>query len=400
VQLTNGTIEFWSHNGTAWTRNFVQALVNNKNTNINRANATVNVAPTATEAPSPVSGDTATVTLNSGVIEFYNYTGSAWVKVSATTPVTLDGNNAIVTRTNNTAGVAPTAVEVPSPINGDTADLYLLDGTREVYAHNGTAWALIKTIALYSPDRFPVEANNTAAGVIPAGSTSYRDADGNYRANITLPTAVGRKDQIFTINHTATNNATLSGTNKIPGTPVVLTPGNRNTTYISNGVGWLTVATPGNVTTNAYSAGFVSNTFTGSNGITVNTTVTANPQTPGTAFLPFNNALIVETINTGPFVATATGITVNRTAVFRIDFKSDVNTTTNGSGGQLLVNGVVVDFAKFNENSLAANTDGQLNLYWLGSITAGQAIQVSPVRESAAGSDTFQDVRILIQEIA
>jgi len=139
------------------------------NYTINRTNSDADVLPTALEVPTPKDGTTATVILSNNLIEFYTYTSGVWVLKKALPPVTLDGNNTVVVRSNNTTGVAPTAIEKPTPINGDTADVYLLDGIREVYAHNGTAWALIKTIlptALDGSDKHIVRAN-TVVNIAP-----------------------------------------------------------------------------------------------------------------------------------------------------------------------------------------------------------------------------------------
>jgi hypothetical protein len=55
-------------------------------------------------------------------------------------PVVLDGNDQYIVRTNATAGVAPTAIELPAPIKGDTTKVFLLDKSIEYWSHNGTTW--------------------------------------------------------------------------------------------------------------------------------------------------------------------------------------------------------------------------------------------------------------------
>jgi hypothetical protein len=153
------------------TKAYIDSKVTSKNNSkfIQRTNSTLNVLPTPLEFPTPTNGDITTVTLLNSVQELYSYTAGVWVKTSTITPVVLDGNNAVVSRANNVAGIVPIGVEVPSPINGDTADVYLLDGTREVYAHNGTIWVLLRTIAPSSTDGNDkhITRANTATGVAP-----------------------------------------------------------------------------------------------------------------------------------------------------------------------------------------------------------------------------------------
>jgi hypothetical protein len=103
---------------------------------------------------------------------------------------------------------------------------------------NGTAWA---SEALYQPDGFPRSGSQSIGGIIPAGATSYTDSNGSENATVTLPTAVGRKNEIFTVNHTATADATLLGTNKIPAASLLLTAANRVTQYISDGTNWVSI---------------------------------------------------------------------------------------------------------------------------------------------------------------
>lgn len=59
---------------------------------------------------------------------------------SAIEGITQDGNHTPITRGNSTEDVAPTAAEVPNPLNGDTADVNLTSGKLEKWVYNGTAW--------------------------------------------------------------------------------------------------------------------------------------------------------------------------------------------------------------------------------------------------------------------
>lgn len=58
----------------------------------------------------------------------------------------IDGNETPVVRGDAITGTEPTVGEVPSPISGDTASVFLTDGTLEKWVHNGTIWALAYTL--------------------------------------------------------------------------------------------------------------------------------------------------------------------------------------------------------------------------------------------------------------
>lgn len=118
-----------------------------RNYTIARGDAVANVAPTAGETPDLPDLATATVTLTSDVVEYWSYSASTWTLTSTQTPATLDGNHAFVSRADTVASVEPTAAEIPTAESGDTATVFLSDGTREHWGHNGTAWGLQATVA-------------------------------------------------------------------------------------------------------------------------------------------------------------------------------------------------------------------------------------------------------------
>lgn len=65
---------------------------------LTRANSIVNIAPTAIEIPSPVNGDTATIRLLNNNIEHWNYTSGVWSLIFTDTSVTvIDNANGTVT---------------------------------------------------------------------------------------------------------------------------------------------------------------------------------------------------------------------------------------------------------------------------------------------------------------
>ena len=100
-------------------------------------------------------------------------------------------------------------------------------------------------------DDFPRTAAQAPGGIMPAGTTSYSDADGALNNAVTLPTAIGRRNEILTITHDATADVVLQGTNKTPATALTLSAANRVTRWISDGATWRAVEdskTGGNVT--------------------------------------------------------------------------------------------------------------------------------------------------------
>jgi hypothetical protein len=101
---------------------------------------------------STLSGDGATTALrvelstDAGNILVYGADG----KIKAL-GVTLDGNDRHVVRTTATTNAAPTAAEVPTPINGDTAKVFLSDRSIEYWSYDAGAWAR-NYISNTSPD--------------------------------------------------------------------------------------------------------------------------------------------------------------------------------------------------------------------------------------------------------
>jgi len=82
VAYVTGTEIFYFHDtGTTWTKVDIGAIssADGNHTPITRGNATENVAPSGAEVSSPVSGDSASVYLTSGKLEYWVYT-SSWTK--------------------------------------------------------------------------------------------------------------------------------------------------------------------------------------------------------------------------------------------------------------------------------------------------------------------------------
>lgn len=110
-----------------------------------RTTAVAGVAPTALEAATPINGDTASIKLSNGLEEFWAYTAGAWGLVYTNTPLVIDGNQTPLLRTNATANVAPTTLEIPTPFNGDSASIKLSNGSEEMWVRTAGAWVRVYT---------------------------------------------------------------------------------------------------------------------------------------------------------------------------------------------------------------------------------------------------------------
>lgn len=142
---STGATWFIDENGNALQMG-VPVVLDGNNYSLNRLNATAGVVPTALEAPTPINGDTAIVFLTDGKVEYYAHNGISWTLIKTINPLQLDGNDRHVVRVNTITGVPPTILEVPAPILGDTAKVILTDGTVEYYSNNGIAWSLDATV--------------------------------------------------------------------------------------------------------------------------------------------------------------------------------------------------------------------------------------------------------------
>lgn len=79
----------------------------------------------------------------------------------------LDGNTVDVVRANNVQGVEPTAIEVPNPIKGDRANIFLTNDLQELWSYN-TSWTLIKTLN----NAIIADASETVKGKIEIATTA------------------------------------------------------------------------------------------------------------------------------------------------------------------------------------------------------------------------------------
>jgi hypothetical protein len=140
-----GTTWIVDSNGDAVAAGSVVTLDGN-NYNVVATNTTAGVAPTALEVVLPINGDTATKFLTDNKIEYWVHNGTTWSLIKTVNPTTLDGNSTHITSIDVIAAVAPTGLQVSAPMLGDTAIKFLTNGNTEYWSYNGTAWVLDKTI--------------------------------------------------------------------------------------------------------------------------------------------------------------------------------------------------------------------------------------------------------------
>jgi hypothetical protein len=137
----------------------------------------------AAGAVSTVQGVSGTQLIPNGtIVETLGY-NAAGVPVYQVLPsVTLDGNDKHILRTNAIANIAPTALEVATPIAGDTAKVSLADKSIEYWTY-GTAWTkdftysitpddIVDVAGATLPITFPVATIPGTPVFVPATPTS------------------------------------------------------------------------------------------------------------------------------------------------------------------------------------------------------------------------------------
>ena len=164
---------------------------------------------------------------------FYYYNGTAWLTLRLDTPETFtgniipnnatlgqalqaledaietinqDGNHTPISRNNAIENVEPTASEVPSPLNGDTADINLTSGKLEKWFYNGSTWGKAFTLDYkdvtnlgYTP------ATSSGAVTSSSGTNATLPAVGGANAGLMLPAHKVKLDLI-----TVTQNINLN----------------------------------------------------------------------------------------------------------------------------------------------------------------------------------------------
>ena len=90
------------------------------------------------------------------------------------------------------------------------------------------------------PDNYAIT-SNLVGGVVPNGYNGYRDYDGSYTANVTLPVTGKYVGEVFHVNNTATFTLNVQTTNTNMVIPLVLggTTQNRNVIFEWDGAKWV-----------------------------------------------------------------------------------------------------------------------------------------------------------------
>jgi hypothetical protein len=236
--VTGINVAYAAWNGTQYisTPAPVAITLDGNDRHIVRTNSSNAVAPSAVEVPSPIAGDTAKIQLANKSIEYWSY-NTAWVLDF--TQLGLDGNDKHVLRANATVNTAPTALEVPTPIFGDTAKVSLTDGSIEYWTF-GAVWARDFTSTSVAPSVTFGTAAPAAAPTNKKGDEHYVTSTGTsagaiqsrwiYDSAAWINTATTVPDDIVDV-----NGATLPitfPTTTLPGAPVFVPATPTSTTAI------------------------------------------------------------------------------------------------------------------------------------------------------------------------
>lgn len=170
------------------------------------------------------------------IIWLWNNSGPAWVSydLGAFSSSSGDGNHTPITRANTTENIAPTAGEIPSPISGDTASVYLTNGTLEYWVHNGSTWS-----KAFSVNAQTISSALVTLSGVPAGSTDLGTFPGTTIGdNLTIKQAIAALETALetaarTVADTASIDLSLSVTGELTGNVrVSATPGINHTVVI------------------------------------------------------------------------------------------------------------------------------------------------------------------------
>jgi len=147
-------------------------------------------------------------------IIYFHQTGTTWQRVDIGALSGADGNNTVIVRANATTGVLPTPAEVPAAEldAGDTATVYLNNGTIEYNVYDGTNWTLAFTTTAQTLSNALV----TLSGV-PASSTDLGTFTGTtIPDNVTIKVALQTLEtviealQVKSVADTATVDTTVT----------------------------------------------------------------------------------------------------------------------------------------------------------------------------------------------
>jgi hypothetical protein len=104
--------------------------------------------------------------------------------------IVSDGNHSIIVRADAIVDVDPTNVEVPSPLNGDTAAVYLTDGTAEYWVFT-TVWTKAYSQSIATPLFSTIADTNSIDLTLVAGELKGDVRLATPNANIALSIVSG-----------------------------------------------------------------------------------------------------------------------------------------------------------------------------------------------------------------
>jgi len=172
-------------------------------------------------------GGVANVIGSSGVFYFHT-TGTTWVRYNLAALSGADGNPTPVVRTNSTAGIAPTSTEVPSPVDGDSANISLTNGILENWVRVLGAWVIAYTLESDKASNLSISPTTTNATVSNSNGTGFTLAGAtasiaglmtaadkgkldfiSITSSIDLNTLKSNQDKLVTLSGVAANSANL-----------------------------------------------------------------------------------------------------------------------------------------------------------------------------------------------
>ena len=106
-------------------------------------------------------------------IFYFHITGTSWTRIDVGALSGSDGNDVPIVRGNATTGVAPTAGEIPSPTNGDSANISLTDGKVENWVYVSSAWSLAYTLQSDKASNLAIAPTATNATVSNTNGTGF-----------------------------------------------------------------------------------------------------------------------------------------------------------------------------------------------------------------------------------
>jgi hypothetical protein len=148
IFLNEGTIEYWARIKGAWSLVATVPPGDGRHYNIPRPAMAVSkaIAPNVREVPIPQLGDTAITILSDDTVEYWSFATGAWVAVATVSPVTGDGTHYHILRPDKIESVAPSNTEIAAPKNGDTATVVLVNGGAEHWSFAAGAWKRVAGI--------------------------------------------------------------------------------------------------------------------------------------------------------------------------------------------------------------------------------------------------------------